>query len=127
MKKHWQDWIILIVAVWLLCSPWWLEYFTGRPYTDQTAASWNSVFLGLAVAIFAIWALNQPHKWEEWTNLVLGLWVVVSPWALGFHAYTIATVNMVTVGGVIMLFAAIGLARISFAAHGTPNTPIPHH
>ena len=57
MKTRWQDWIILIFGLWLLISPWWLQYFTGRPYTDETAASWNSIFLGLAVAIVICHAL----------------------------------------------------------------------
>ena len=127
MKKQWQDWIILAFGMWLLCSPWWLQYFTGRPYTDQTAASWNSILFGLAVVFFAIWALTLPQKWEEWINLVLGLWLIASPWALGFDAYTTATVNMLVVGGVIALFAAIGLARLYLSDRGDLKTAIPHH
>ena len=127
MKKRWQDWIILAFGVWLLCSPWWLQYFTGYPYTDQTAASWNSIFFGLAVAFFAIWALALPEKWEEWINMALGLWLVASPWALGFDAYTVATVNMVVVGGIIALFAAVGLGRLYFSARDVSKTAMPHH
>jgi len=127
MKTRWQDWIILASGAWLVCSPWWLQYFTGSPYTDQTVASWSSVFLGLAVVIVAIWALATPQRWEEWINLVLGLWLVASPWALNFDTYTIATVNMVIVGGIIALFAAIGLGRLFFSADNTSRTVVPHH
>jgi hypothetical protein len=127
MKKHSQDWIILVFGVWLLCSPWWLQYFTGRPYTDQTAASWNSILFGPVVAFFATWALTLPQKWEEWTNLVLGLWLIASPWALGFDTYTVAMVNMVVVGGIIALSAAIGLGRQYFSAHDTSKRFIPQH
>ena len=127
MKRQWQDWIILIFGVWLLCSPWWLQYFTGRPYTDQTAASWNSVFFGLAVTIFAVWTLALPQKWEEWINLLLGLWLIASPWVLSFDTYTVATLNMVVVGGIIVLLAAIGLGRLYLSAHNSPKTFIPQH
>jgi hypothetical protein len=127
MKNRWQDWIVLAFGVWLLCSPWWLEYFTGSPYTDQTAASWNSIISGLVVAYFAIWALTLPEKWEEWINLVLGLWLVASPWALGFDTYTIAKVNMLVVGGVIALFAAVGLGRQYFSTRAPSRTTILHH
>jgi hypothetical protein len=112
MKTRWHDWITLIFGFWLLISPWWLQYFTGRPYTDQTAASWNSILFGIAVVYVAIWALAQPQKWEEWINLVLGVWLIASPWVLGFHAYTIATVNLVTVGLVIALFSLVGLGKL---------------
>ena len=127
MNKHWQDWIILAFGVWLLCSPWWLQYFTGRPYTDQTAASWNSILFGLTVVFFAIWALTLPQKWEEWINLVLGLWLIASPWALGFDTYTIAMVNMVVVGGIIVLSAAVGLGRLYFPARDTSRIVAHHH
>lgn len=126
MKRYWHEWIILAFGLWLLCSPWWLQYFTGRPYTDQTAASWNSILFGLAIVYFAIWSLVLPQKWEEWINLLLGLWLVISPWALGFDSYTIAMVNMVIVGGVIALSAAIGLGRLYFPASGTWNTANHH-
>lgn len=127
MKTRWQDWIILAFGLWLLISPWWLQYFTGRPYTDETAASWNSIFLGLAVAIIAVWALALPQKWEEWTNLALGLWLVASPWALRFDTYTVATVNMVVVGGTIALFAAVGLGRLYLSPRDSFRDAIPHH
>ena len=127
MKKSWQNWIILAFGLWLLGSPWWLQYFSGRPYTDQTAASWNSIFFGLAVTILAVWVLALPQKWEEWINLVLGLWLVVSPWALGFDNYTLATVNMVVVGGIIALFAAVGLGRLYRHPRDNVRTEILHH
>ncbi|MEJ2574699.1 MAG: SPW repeat protein, partial [Gammaproteobacteria bacterium] len=119
MKERWQDLIVLAFGVWLLCSPWWLEYFTGYPYTDQTAASWNSIFFGLAITLFAIWVLVLPEKWEEWINLVVGLWLVASPWALRFDTYTVATVNMLVVGGIVALCAAIGLGKLYTKAHYT--------
>lgn len=127
MKNRWQDWIILVFGVWLLCSPWWLQYFTDRPYTDQTAASWNSILFGLAIALLAVRTLALPEKWEEWTNLALGLWLVASPWALGFDTYTIAMVNMVVVGGIITLFAAVGLGKLYISADDSPRTAVPHH
>ncbi|MEJ2653140.1 MAG: SPW repeat protein [Gammaproteobacteria bacterium] len=127
MKERWQDLIVLAFGVWLLCSPWWLEYFTGYPYTDQTAASWNSIFFGLAITLFAIWVLVLPEKWEEWINLVVGLWLVASPWALRFDTYTVATVNMLVVGGIVALCAAIGLGKLYTKAHYTSRTFLPHH
>ncbi|RWM80597.1 MAG: hypothetical protein EOR84_35190 [Mesorhizobium sp.] len=35
----------------------------------------------LAIAPFLAFA-----EWEEWANLVAGLWLIVSPWLLGFAA-----------------------------------------
>ena len=116
MKTRWQDWLNLVFGLWLFFSPWLLQYFTARPYTDQTYALWNSVVFGAAVFVFAAWALFAPRKWEEWTNLILGLWLIASPWVLGFHTYTVAAANMVIVGVVIAVFSGAALGR----RHSTP-------
>jgi len=117
MKTRWQDWLNLVFGVWLFFSPWLLQYFTARPYTDQTIASWNSIFFGAAVVVFAVWALFVPKKWEEWTNLILGLWLIASPWVLGFHNNLVAAANIVGVGLVIAIFSGTVLAR----RHSTPT------
>jgi len=117
MNKQSQDWVILAFGVWLLCSPWWLQFLIGRPYVDQNAATWTSFLVGLTITFFAIRVLVLPEKWEEWINLALGLWVLASPWVLGFHSHTIAMVNMTVVGGVIAISAAIGLVRLTFTQH----------
>ena len=111
MKTRWQDWLNLVLGLWLFFSPWLLQYFTARPYTDQTIASWNSIFFGAAVVVFAAWALFVPKKWAEWTNLILGLWLIASPWVLGFNAYWVAAANMVSVGLVIAVFSG-GVGRL---------------
>src|SRR5947199_4934511 len=48
-------------------------------------------------------------EWEEWINLLLGLWVLVAPWALGFAESVGAMGNHVAVGIVVAALAAIEL------------------
>ena len=113
MKTRWQDWVNLIFGLWLFFSPWLLQYALERPYMDQTTASWNSVVCGGAVVFFAARALFAPKRknWEEWTNLIAGLWLIVSPWALEFSAQTVATANMVIIGLVIAFLSGTALGR----------------
>jgi uncharacterized membrane-anchored protein len=46
--------------------------------------------------------------WEEWLNLIVGLWVLVSPWVPGFAGTTAATVQII-VGIILAVLAAIEL------------------
>jgi len=48
-------------------------------------------------------------NWLNWVKLVLGLWVVVSPWVLGFSGITIALWSNVIAGALIVIFALWGL------------------
>ncbi|MFZ5461980.1 MAG: SPW repeat protein [Pseudomonadota bacterium] len=48
-------------------------------------------------------------RWQDWTNLVLGLWLFVSPWVLGFTDMAMPAWNAYLMGVAIMLFAALAI------------------
>ncbi|HJW10697.1 MAG TPA: SPW repeat protein [Albitalea sp.] len=45
--------------------------------------------------------------WQDVVNAVLGVWLVLSPWALGFQSEAMATGNMIVIG-VALIAAALG-------------------
>src|ERR1700753_2547298 len=59
-----------------------------------------------AIIILSIAAIVAFSAWEEWINVVLGLWLVVSPWLLGF-AHTRAMHYAIGIGSAIAFFAAL--------------------
>jgi hypothetical protein len=44
-------------------------------------------------------------KYLNWAQLVLGLWILVSPWVLGFSDITTALWSNVIIGALIIIFA----------------------
>src|ERR1700754_3237688 len=66
----------------------------------------------LVIAVLAIAALAAFAVWEEWLNLIVGLWVLVSPWVLGFQGTTARTVHVI-VGILVAILAAIELWLMS--------------
>lgn len=102
--KRWQDWVILILGAWLFFSPFIIGY-------TQTAAASNAYVIGIAVVLFAILALIDMRVWEEWVNLVLGVWLVISPFVLGYSELVGATWNHVIVGLLIAGDAVWAIAQ----------------
>jgi hypothetical protein len=50
-------------------------------------------------------------------NILLGIWLLVSPWVFDYHAIgTLATLNSVYLGMLIAIFAAIRLASLRATA-----------
>ncbi|GMR07071.1 MAG: SPW repeat protein [Gammaproteobacteria bacterium] len=93
MKElRWQDWAIVLLGVWLVLSP-----VFGIGVVNDVAA-FNSYLTGTAVAIFASVALARPQLWEEYTNLFLGLWLIIAPFFLGFSNQTGPMWNQIIVG-----------------------------
>ncbi len=99
IARQWQDAVNALLGLWLVVSPWLLGY------AGETAAAWNAWIPGVIVAVAAIAALTAFHEWEEWVNALLGLWLVISPWLLGYAAVTAAVWNHVVVGLVTLALA----------------------
>jgi hypothetical protein len=112
MRRHWQDWANLAVGVWLFIAPWVLAYAGLRP------AAWNSWIMGAVVAAVSVAALILFAAWQEWVNVVLGVWLLVSPWVMGFASAENASAlwNHVIVG-----LAVGGLALWDALAHGAED------
>ncbi len=107
MMQKWRnesfvDVVNLILGAWLFATPW----FYGFAFC---AAGLNAWIMGGLIALLAIAALAAFAEWEEWINLLLGLWVLVAPWALGFAENVDAMGNHVVVGIVVAALAAIEL------------------
>lgn len=97
--KHWQDPVNALLGVWLIVSPWILGF-----QSNLTALT-NVVIVGLLLVAAALGAIFLPRAWEEWTEGVLGLWLAVSPWALGFRALESARVDALATGVVVVVLA----------------------
>jgi len=91
---------LILVAI-LFFSPWMFAIPSGLE-------SENAYFRGPIIAFISTVVLAEFEIWEEWLNLIAGLWVAVSPWALGFHGTTTATVAVV-IGIIVTVLAAIEL------------------
>ena len=97
--KHWQDPVNALIGAWLALSPWVLGF------QNQMAPTANSVVIGVALIAAALGAYFLPRAWEEWTEGVLGLWMIASPWVLGFRAEHNAMVSAVLSGIVALVLA----------------------
>jgi hypothetical protein len=120
MAMKWQDWVTLVLGVWLFFSPWILGFYASIP-----GASWSFFLIGIAFVVFAAFGLRTRTAWEEWVTLILGLWMIVSPWILAFSS-TIPARDDAVIVGVINAAMAIwalaerragGIARDESVAH----------
>jgi len=93
----------LIAGLALIISPWLFGF------ADMQTAAWTAWITGLLIAAVALGALVAYRQWEEWVNVVLGLWAVVSPWLLGFASDGNAMLTHVVLGLLVAVLAAFEL------------------
>lgn len=73
--------------------------------------SQNAFIVGIIIVVLSIAALAAFAVWEEWLNLIVGLWLIVSPWVLRFSGTTAMRVD-VAIGIIVAVPAAIELWMI---------------
>ncbi len=107
-RQRWQDWLVALVGVWVFLTPWVLPYFF--PALAVTGAiGWSHWVVGLAMAASGLAAVFAYQIWEEWADVVLGVWLVLSPWVLGFASITELTWNAVIAGALAVILSASAL------------------
>jgi SPW repeat len=104
--KHWQDPVNAVLGACLVLSPW--AWALG--YVDHPMATFNAVIIGVALIATALGAMLFPKAWEEWAEAIMGLWMAISPWVLGFADRKLAMLVAVIVGAAVMLMALWTLA-----------------
>ena len=102
-NKNFFDIANIVAGLGLLLSPWYLGY------AAEPNAAPNAWIAGSAVVLIAVSALFAFHQAEDWANLAVGLWAVLSPWLLGFADLSSATTAHVLAGAIVALLAAMRL------------------
>lgn len=93
--KHWQDPANAALGTWLVLSPWVIGF------SGETTAMATAIIIGAGLVAASLGMVFVPREWEEWTEALLGLALVVSPWAAGYSAIQSATTNAFLTGFVI--------------------------
>ena len=112
LEQRWRkeliiDYIKLALAAFLILTPWIFGF------TSVAVVSGNTWISGAVIGLASIAAIVALAEWEEWVSLALGLWVMISPWVLGFHTTVISAMRAdVAVGIAVALIAAAELWMI---------------
>jgi hypothetical protein len=112
LSTRWASWANLILGAILFISPWYsITWFNAR-------SSWNAWILGVAIMLVAIWALaSVTPAFVSWINVLLGIWVFISPWVLRFAvAQSVEAWSAWIIGALVFLLACYVVFR-----NRTPN------
>ncbi|HYC16501.1 MAG TPA: SPW repeat protein [Pseudolabrys sp.] len=93
---------ILILAPWIF------------GFTSAAIPSANAVISGAVLGLASISAIVILAEWPEWVSLVVGLWVAISPWVVGYDATAVSAMRtnaLIGIGVVLLVAAEIALTR----------------
>jgi hypothetical protein len=101
--KRLRDLFITVLGLWLMMSPRVLHF--APVHAD---AVWNTWLLGAAIILITAvsrYLLDARSPWEDMACAALGLWLMVSPWVLGFATHVTERSNSVIVGFLVTALA----------------------
>ena len=76
--------------------------------------------MGLFIAVLSVAALAAFAVWEEWFNLIAGLWLVAAPWLLSFEDSSAVMVD-VAIGIVVVVLATLEIWLAMDRRQGGPT------
>jgi hypothetical protein len=105
-RESFMDVYNLALAAFLFVSPWLFALTRGEARADIWISS-------AAIALTAIAAMLTYANWKEWLNVLLGAWLIGSPWVLGF-AHTRAMHFSIAIGCAVVFMALVELLVVNY-------------
>jgi SPW repeat len=103
VHRNWQDWFGIALGVLIALSPW----LVGQ--MDNQVVMWITIAAGLWVVQFAALQLFDLERSEEAGLMICGLWLVTSPFVLGYADTGTLMYWHFALGAVVVLLAALEL------------------
>ncbi|HWU49642.1 MAG TPA: SPW repeat protein [Asticcacaulis sp.] len=117
MKKQlWQDWTMTAIGIWLFLSPWALAIARADLFPVGVVL-WNMLASGVVVALLGVLALIGKAVWEEWVEMLTGVWLLVSPWILGFGDQPAMAWNASLCGLTVIALSVWSISRRQSESH----------
>ena len=119
--KRWRresalDTYNLAAAGVLFVAPWLFRLTNGTARLDFWLCA-------LAIIAMSSAAIFTYANWEEWTNVVVGLWLIVSPWMLGFAHFRAMHFSVAI--GIIVTFMSLLELFLIYESRSLRRAPSP--
>ena len=114
LSARWAEIASLVLSVWVAVSP-----FVVKLAEDPAFAG-NLHAAGLAAAAASVLLIVRPARLSAWIVSATGIWLMASPWLLGFADEQTPTRQTIFYG-----LALVGLAVMTLHGRGLLSSPRP--
>ena len=108
-EPRWQNWLSLILGIYILTAPWLVPYFLP-PTSASTMIEIAGSAAGLALAIVSISGILDPETWTDWVKVLIGMVLLLIPWILEFSDTIPFTYSFVLGGMVLVIISGLAFA-----------------
>lgn len=125
IKTHrtWEDWCGMLLGALIVASPWFPIQDHSSIVERQTMIL-NTVAIGLVVFGLSQLEYVALQRWQEVATILVGLWLIVSPYVFGYSGEGFLRIYHTSLGavavilGVLQLWQDWGLSDQDMLKHG---------
>jgi hypothetical protein len=115
MSEHrWRQWLSFFVGIFILATPWIVPLAFPQTGVSEVVIALHGI-AGPVIVMVALMSLSFPQAWQGIIKIVLGFWLLLSPWILGFHTEVALSYSDVIAGASVLTLALLGLAITTLA------------
>ena len=105
--RTWEDWCGMLLGLAIALSPWFPNEPNHGADEERGFVILNAFTIGILVFGLSQLEYVALQRWEEVAELLAGLWLIASPYVLGYSG-TLSTWHL-SLGGLVVLLAALQL------------------
>ncbi|MET3992006.1 SPW repeat protein [Bradyrhizobium sp. 215_C5_N1_1] len=125
IKTHrtWEDWCGMLLGALIVASPW-FPIQDHSPIVERQTMILNTVAIGLVVFGLSQLEYVALQRWQEVATILVGLWLIVSPYVFGYSGEGFLRIYHTSLGavavilGVLQLWQDWGLSDQDMLKHG---------
>ena len=108
--RTWEDWCGMLLGVLIVLSPW-FPTPAGHEVVgaERAYVIMNTLTIGILVFCLAQLEYIALERWEEVAEILLGLWLIASPYIFGYSGDGMLRFYHSSLGGLVLLLAALQL------------------
>lgn len=106
--RTWEDWCGMLLGALIVASPW-FPVHDGVVTAGHQMVIFNTVAIGLVVFGLSQLEYVALQRWQEVTTIVVGLWLIASPYALGYSGEGFLRIYHTSLGAVVVLLGVLQL------------------
>jgi hypothetical protein len=111
-KTHrtWEDWLGMLLGVLIVLSPWFpMQADHEMVDAERSFIILNAFTIGILVFGLAQLEYVALQRWEEVAEIMLGVWLIASPYIFGYSDDGLLRFWHSSLGGLVVLLATLQL------------------
>ncbi|MEY9424011.1 SPW repeat protein [Bradyrhizobium sp. Mp27] len=109
-KTHrtWEDWCGMLLGALIVASPW-FPIQDHEPVIERQVMVLNTVAIGLVVFGLSQLEYVALQRWQEVATILVGLWLIVSPYVFGYSGEGFLRIYHTSLGAVAVILGVLQL------------------